>query len=176
MKLQTAISSRRAKRRDRLLAREWNKLRRFLQDSQDKQAARALLDARGSRPWAESMVHQIAEVHGDYLTCRRVWRKDGMGEDTLGVEDVFVARPRLIRRSLTTRDGVTFVYTDDQTLTASKPGETDETWLVTPKYIVGDRIEVEIIRGLTGVAEVDAQRGRPVDKNLDGRAWAALPS
>lgn len=122
------------------------------------------------RPWSETMEHQITGIQGDYLECVRVWR----GE-TLGSEQVNVAKPRLLRQSVTARDGVTYVYTDSQTRTASKSGETDELQRVTPTYLVGDRIEVEIVRGLTLITEVDEQRGRPVDKNLDGRSWAAEP-
>ena len=134
-----------------------------------QQTSNALLVAR-PRPWAEAMVHEIVAIQGDYLECRRVWR----GTDR-GIEPVYVARPARLRTSETSRDGVTYVYTDNQTRTASKSGETDETQIVTPGYLVGDFIEVTVSRGVTGVTIVDEQRGRPIDNNVDGRAWAAVP-
>ena len=148
--------------------------------SQDAEATRKALraittsvklQAAQTRSWAELMLHSVTVINDDYLECVRVWRGS-----TLGTDVVFVARPKRLRGSETARDGVTYVLTDPQTRTASKAGETDETQRVTPDYLVGDLIEVTISRGLTGVAQVDAQRGRPVDANVDGRAWAAEPA
>ena len=152
---------------DPVRSQDWNQIRASIQSLQD--TYRVTILAR-QRSWAETMEHEIVSIQGDYLTCKRVWRGS-----TLGSDDVLVAKPRLLRQSVTARDGVTYVYTDSQTRTASKSGETDELQRVTPKYLVGDRIEVTIVRGLTLITQVDEQRGRPIDKNVDGRAWAAEP-
>lgn len=123
-----------------------------------------------NRSWSEVMLHAVAEIFPDYLECLRVWRST-----TLGSEIVYVARPARLRSELS-RDGVTYVYTDAQTRTASKAGETDELQLVTTGYLVGDLIEVTVSRGATGIPQVDEQRGRPIDTNVDGRAWATVPA
>lgn len=133
-------------------------------------AARLSIRTSAQRPWSESMVHVILGVFGDYIACARLWRNSAVGDATVNV-----ARPKLLRASETDRDGVTYVYTDPQTRTASKAGETDELQIVTPNYLVGDFLEVHVIRGKTGIPEVDAQRGSPIDANVDGRAWAAVP-
>lgn len=124
------------------------------------------------RSWAESMLHEITEVQADYLVCRRIWRAGA-----LGTMDVFVAKPKLLRGSVTARDGVTYVYSgpDAQQRTASKSGEADEVQKVTTPYLVGDVLEVQVVRGVTNIPEVDGQRGRPIDQNVDGRAWAVDP-
>ena len=133
------------------------------------QRARNSLFVQRAQPWAHSMLHEITAIQDDYLECVRIWRGG-----TQGAATVFVAKPKRLRNELS-RDGVTYVYADFQTRTASKSGETDETQRVTPVYLVGDFIEVEVSRGLTGITEVDEQRGHPIDKNVDGRAWAAEP-
>ena len=164
--IKPGINSKRATEGERVSAREWNRLR-F-----------GIIAARGGiavtlgqrRPWSESMIHQIVNMTTDLLVCHRVWRGG-----TLGSEEIYVALPPLLRQSVTSRDGVTYTYIDLQTRTASKAGESDETQIITPNYLVGDLVEVEITRGLTGVPDVDQQRGRPIDKNVDARAWATVP-
>jgi len=121
-------------------------------------ASQIKLNARQTRSWSEMMLHSITAIFNDYLVCKRVWRSG-----TLGAQDVFVARPERLRASEVARGTVTYVAVDPQTRTASKAGETDETQRVTPDYLVGDLIEVTISRGLTGITEVDEQRGRPMD-------------
>lgn len=146
-------------------------------DQQDKRAAliqsfqraRNSLFVRRAQPWAHSMLHEITAIQDDYLECVRIWRGGTQGSAT-----VYVAKPERLRNELS-RDGVTYVYSNPQARTASKAGETDENQFVTPIYLVGDFIEVEVSRGVTGIMEVDQQRGRPIDKNVDGRAWAAEP-
>ena len=121
------------------------------------------------RPWAEMMLHSVVTIQDDYLECVRLWR--GV---TLGSQTVFVAKPDRLRNEAS-RDGVSYIYANTQERTASKAGETDETQIVTPNYLVGDLIRVTISRGDTGIAQVDQQRGRPIDANVDGRAWATIP-
>lgn len=127
--------------------------------------------ATNPRPWAEQMLCSVVAVFGDYLECRRIWRSA-----VLGSEAIYVAKPSLLRQSVTSRDGVTYVYTDSQTRTASKSGETDESQLVTPTYLVADVIEAVFSRTLTGITQVDEQRRPLVDINADGRAWATVPA
>lgn len=134
------------------------------------QALQNKLITANVRPWAEQMLHKIKVIQGDYLECVRVWRGG-----TEGAETVYVARPRTLRQSVTLRDGVSYVYADSQTRTASKSGEADETQRVTPSYLVDDIIEAVFARSLTAVPLVDEQRRALVDANVDGRAWAAEP-
>ena len=133
--------------------------------------ARNFLFTNRPRPWSESMVHQITAINGDYLECVRVWARN---PEILGTKTVFVARPARLRRSETARGGVTYTYADDQNRTADNGSETEQQ-RVTTDYLVGDRIEVRVIRGKIGITEVDNQRGSPVDANVDGRVWAKVP-
>lgn len=124
------------------------------------------------RPWAEYMPHEIIAVGDDVLTCVRVWR----GTDR-GTQPIFIFRPPRLRASELSRDGVTYVRVDAQTRTASEVGETDETQIVTPVYLVGDIVLAVPIRGrapVTGVPAVDEQRRALEDANGDGRAYASV--
>jgi len=109
----------------------------------------------------------VKNIQGDYLVCVR-W--DGVTE---GVESVSIARPMLLRTSTLSHNGVTFVYTDNVTRTASKTGETDETQVIIPAYVIGDQIfGTKNVFGGTGVVSVN---GDPIvwnDMNMDARAWA----
>lgn len=152
---------------DAITAREWNRIRTQIDVLR---GGSPVAVSAAPRPWSMSMRHIIVAVEDNYLSCARMWR----GSD-LGTNFVLVAKPELLRESVVLRDGVSYVYITSQHRTASKSGETDEDQYVTPTYLVGDIIEVEVLRAITGVTEVDQQRGRPVDKNLDGRQWATLP-
>lgn len=163
-------SSRKVRKGERLSARDTNLSRDGMRVLQE--ARNALFQLR-PRPWSEMQLYEIVSIQGDYLQCIRVYNRSGL--ITKGTVDVFIAKPARLRQSETSRDGVTYVYTDSQTRTASKAGETDETQRVTPGYLVGDYIEATTHRGPSGVAEVDSQRGAPIDSNVDGRAWAAEP-
>ncbi len=115
------------------------------------------------------IVHRfkIKNIQGDYLVCVR-W--DGVTESD---ESTSVARPMLLRTSILSHNGVTFVYTDYVTRTASKTGETDETQVIVPAYAIGDQIfGTKNIFGGTGTVSAS---GEPVvwnDMNMDARAWA----
>ena len=87
------------------------------------------LQAAVNRPWAEMMLAQIIDIQPNDLGCVRVWRGN-----TIGTQAIFVARPARLR-SEASRDGVTYTYTDAQTRTASKAGETDEVQKVTPTSV-----------------------------------------
>lgn len=118
---------------------------------------------------ANYTVHRflLKNIQGDYLVCVR-W--DGVTE---GTESISVCRPILLRTSTLSHNGVTFVYTDDVTRTASKAGETDETQVIVPAYVIGDQIYgTKNVFGGTGVV---GSNGDPVvwhDMNMDARAWA----
>ena len=135
------------------------------------QSARNFLFVNRPRPWAEYMIHQITGIQGDYLETVRVWR-----DDTLGSETVLVAKPRMLRSDFVSWNGISYVYsgTDAQLRTATRAADTEDQE-VTPFYVVGDRIQVRVLRGISGVAAVDGQRGSPVDSNVDGRAFAKVP-
>lgn len=112
---------------------------------------------------------EIVTIGVGYLLCRDP--DIGQGEDAR--TRFYVAMPSLFRA--TSHDGVSYAYTDGNTRTASKSGETDETHLITPRYVEGDMImaasPVNFGSGLTGIVAT----GVPVewiDLNLDGRAWA----
>lgn len=115
------------------------------------------------------IVHRflIKNIQGDYLVCVR-W--DGVTE---GTESISVSRPMLLRTSTLSHNGVTFVYTDNVTRTASKTGETDETQVIVPAYVIGDQIfGTKNVFGGTGAISSD---GSPIvwhDMNMDARAWA----
>ena len=79
-----------------------------------------------------------------------------------GGADVFVTVTCDITFSELARDSVTYVYTDFNTRTASKSGETDETHKLTPSLNVGDTF-----------LAVSAQ-GKWYAVDLGGRQWAAV--
>lgn len=118
------------------------------------------------RPWAEAMFHVVAAVDFEYLICKRLWRGA-----TLGTENVYIARPRLLRCIAETLDGVTYTPINANSRTASNGSDPDETQTVTYPYLAGDVIEATPGRGNTGVTIVDQQRGRLIDMNIDGRMW-----
>jgi hypothetical protein len=76
---------------------------------------------------------RVKSVQGDYLTCR-TW--DGT---TDGAADVYVAKPYLLRNSLTSRGSIQFTYTTTQQRTAMLAGQV-EIQMVTPAYDVNDLI------------------------------------
>ncbi|MEE8306555.1 MAG: hypothetical protein V3R81_04775 [Gammaproteobacteria bacterium] len=119
---------------------------------------------------------EIETIAGDYLICLPF---DGLSTATETVDGVDVAtrvnvaRPELLRTSLDSHNSVTFVYTDDTTRTASAPAETDETQVIVPAYVVGDKIyAMNNIDGDTGVITDADSSVEWIDINVDARAWA----
>jgi hypothetical protein len=119
---------------------------------------------------------KIETIAGDYLVCL-AW--DGTTTSTLTIgetefeERVSIARPPLLRTSLLEHNDVTFVYTDDTTRTASATGETDETQVIVPAYVVDDEIyAMRDPTGGTGVIDDGDGSVEWIDLNLDARAWA----
>jgi hypothetical protein len=80
-----------------------------------------------------------------------------------------VAKPYLLRRSLVSRDGITYTYSANQAREANDGADTEEQ-VVVPSYIVGDYIYGARARS-TGVI-VSGVECSFIDINADGRAWA----
>lgn len=148
---------------------------RFLNDlvdaANEDQGVRAPRET-ASTASAESVTLRRAEIVSvgvGYLYCQDP--DVGQGDDAR--RTFYVAMPPLFRA--TTHDGVTYAYTDGNTRTASKDGETDETHVLTPRYVAGDMLTaaapVEFGSGLVGVPQTEDAVAL-IDLNLDGRQWA----
>lgn len=116
---------------------------------------------------------KIVSVEGDYLVCVTF---NGV---TAGTTNINVAKPLELRTSFTEANGVTYVYTDSSTRTASVSGEDDETQVIIPAYVVDGQIwAVKNPGGGTGAvgpATTAAPSGRPLvwmDLNMGARAFA----
>jgi len=87
-------------------------------------------------------------------------------------QEVYVAKPRALRRSLfdgLTVDGVSYVYSNAYTRVASADGEDDETQLITPSYYDGEQIIIfHHDTGLTVTLGLIVWG----DLNTAARAWA----
>ena len=105
----------------------------------------------------------VVTVAGDYLTCNRL---DGLGN--AATTAVNVAKPYLLRNSMTARGSATYSYSATDTREATVGGDTEDQ-VVVPSYIAGDEIfAYRLPQGGTGVD------GAPLwlDANSDARAWA----
>ena len=110
---------------------------------------------------------RIKVIEGDSLLCV-AWNGT-----TEGTEQISVARPFLLRTITADHNNVTFVYPDNVTRTASAAGETDETDVIVPAYVVDD--EIIAIKGiLRGTGAFTSASTTIVwqDLNIDARAWA----
>lgn len=116
---------------------------------------------------------RIEAIEGDYLEGI-LW--DGFTEPDLDPEPtprIQVARPFMLRTSLTSHGGVTFAYTDNVTRVASASGLDDETQVIVPSYELDD--ELLIMRGINGDTGVIGEGSTVIewiDMNIDARAWA----
>lgn len=108
---------------------------------------------------------QLVSVGTDHLVCRLL---DGA---TVGTEDVLVAKPYLLRASITARGGLTYSYSSSTARTADD-GSSTEDQVVTPAYVAGDEIIATLVRGGTGVTVA----GVPLlwREINEGRAWAQV--
>ena len=162
---------------DPIKARDWNHIGEHInRQNTGVNPIRPLSNAADLAGVAGFGRFRIKAVVGDYLNCVE-W--DGANEghlDGSGVRvtpNVAVARPPLLRRTVTAHNSVTFVYTDDTTRTASASGEGDETQVIVPAYVVDD--EIIAIKGIVrGTGAITAANQRIVwqDLNIDARAWA----
>lgn len=107
-------------------------------------------------------------MEDDHVVCR-TW--DGTNE---GETDVKVAKPYLLRSSVTSRDGITYTYTDAENRTADN-GSATETQVIVPSYVADDLIfAARVARGVdVSVEDVPLLW---LDLNVDGRAWAKADS
>lgn len=101
-------------------------------------------------------------IYGDYLDCVTPG-------DLAFIE---VARPYMLRTSLTSHAGVTFTYPDEVTRIATS-GADSETQKITPSYEELDIILAVRCGNPTGVSGFAPAWA---DLNVDARAWAAVPS
>lgn len=113
---------------------------------------------------------RIKGIGRDHLQCVTF---DGTNE---GEETFNIAKPYRLRGSETTHNGITFVHTDTDSYlvrTASKAGEDDETWVITPAYVIEDLIEAR--KDIAGGTSAFDFSNKPIvwmDQNIDARAWA----
>ena len=100
---------------------------------------------------------------GDFMNCH-AFNADGTIDTSALVP---VAKPPLLRRSVTSRGTVTFTYTSDTERTGTKAG-VNELQVIVPSFIAGDNIFAAFEPfGGTGVANTSY-----LDVNINGRAWA----
>lgn len=114
------------------------------------------------------VVMSVLSNYSDYLTCYAV-DQNGI---TLTDEVHFVAKPYMLRNSMTSRNDITFEYTNIDARTAEKESATEDQAVV-PSYITGDIIVVQrmfttVLQGSTPISWQDL--------NVDARAWARLAS
>lgn len=149
-------------------ARFLNELVDAANATQGVRAPREALSTSGPVPMTLRRA-EIVTVSVGYLLCT----DPDIGQGAEARRTFYVAMPSLFRA--TAHDGVTYVYTDGNTRTASKSGETDETHVLTPSYVAGDMITaaspVEFGSGLVGVPTTEDEV-ELIDLNLDGRQWA----
>lgn len=112
---------------------------------------------------------------GDYIVCRAF-----DGTET-GV-DVAVAKPYLLRPSMTTRGVFTYTYTSDVERQSTDTGDSStEDQIVTPSYLTDEVIYAARVRRGTGVVtdgvvgeQANAEPILWLDLNVDGRMWAEV--
>jgi len=111
---------------------------------------------------------QIVSIGNDYLVCCAF---DGVTPVTDSL--FFVSKPPELRRSRESWNGLTYVYEDSQTRTATNADEEEEEQVIVPAYVEGDTIfaVTNIVSG-TGVLDQDGVDYGYLDMNVAGRAWA----
>lgn len=110
---------------------------------------------------------KIATISGDYLACYRI---DGTG--AVSTATINIARPKLLRNSMTSRGSATYSYSGTDEREATVGGDTEDQ-VVVPAYLADDEIyAVRAPRGGTGVSDAPLW----LDMNVDARAWAKAAS
>ena len=103
---------------------------------------------------------------GDYWVCREY---DGINEGTL---NILIAKPFLLRRSLTSYNGITYTYVNDFERTAND-GANTETQVIVPAIVTGALIYASrSLRGTNVVSQPPATPIEWLDINADARAFA----
>ncbi|MDL5052175.1 hypothetical protein QQ056_01135 [Oscillatoria laete-virens NRMC-F 0139] len=107
---------------------------------------------------------RVVSVHNNHLLCTR-W----IGSEWSTIEEK-VAKPFLLRASITTRSGIVYTFTNPSTRTASQGGNT-ETQVIVPSYVANHDEIFAMPVPHTGVME-SGRELTLMDLNVDGRAWA----
>lgn len=107
----------------------------------------------------------VVTVLSDYISC----------ETETGL--INVAKPYLLRGSLTSRAGITYTYsgTDAQARTADNGADTEDQEML-PAWIADDQIIAARVVGGTGITDADDADIQWIDLNVDGRHWAESDS
>ncbi|MBA2594038.1 MAG: hypothetical protein M3495_07485 [Pseudomonadota bacterium] len=116
----------------------------------------------------------VQEVKGDYLICHAI-TLDTNGELSEGTQDIKVAKPYLLRTSITERTTtaglVHYTYQSDTERTATL-GAQSETEKITPDYALGDVILA--VRGIVGGTLVKVDDVPLQFMDITPRAWALV--
>ncbi|MGH2437497.1 MAG: hypothetical protein ACRDFA_10930 [bacterium] len=130
------------------------------------------VDIPGQKVGVTFQQFAVREVKSDYLICHALTLSP-TGETVEGTQDIKVAKPYLLRRSITQRTTtaglVLYTYQSDTQRTATL-GAQSETQKITPEYGVGDVILA--VRGILGGTLVKVD-GVPLQfMDMTPRAWA----
>lgn len=126
---------------------------------------------RGSRVQLQHRRLVVVSIYDDYLICQEVDR--GQAQRRV----YYVAKPPMLRTSLSSHNGYTFTRTGVQARDASD-GSTTESQSVVPAYASGDTIYAAGPLGDgTGVFDVPSTGQKVIwqDLNVDARVWATDP-
>lgn len=130
------------------------------------------VDRPGQKAGVTFQQFTVQSVEEDFLVCYAI-TVDANGEMVEGTQEIKIAKPYLLRASITQRetsDGVvTYVYASATQRTATLGAES-ETQKITPDYAVGDVILA--VRGIVGGTQVKVD-GVPLQwMDITPRAWA----
>lgn len=101
----------------------------------------------------------IKSINNDTLTVAE------LDDDGNEGDNVIVAKPELLRQSLTSRGNETYTYTDSQNRTADN-GSVVTTQKIIPSYLEGDTIYFDESANGTGIDGVSF-----IDDNKSARTW-----
>lgn len=169
------ITKRRAEQYARgsvIRARQLNQLSDFVNDAAGVNAPRDV-DPDLSSVETQPIRVVIISVDADTLYCQ----DPDFGQDAEERATYQVAKPYMLRGSLSAHDGATFSYLGTNSRQANKAGEDPETQTITPRYVAGDELFIAAvpdsgIRNYPNVGDtVDY-----IDLNVDGRMWAVEAS
>ncbi len=143
-----------------------NRIRRTLGGGQVNRGA--IPDEAPADVGIELGVFEVQTITRDYLDCKRFIN------DVLDTTIVSVMKPyRLAEVNWGTIGGVSLTFEANQRAAATD-GATNETWKVTPVYVVGDIILAIQTDTDTFVDNAGGERIVWCDLNTDGRAWAKV--
>ncbi len=112
----------------------------------------------------------IQSVANEWLVCRTLrWNAD-VNEDETGTDDIYVARPYLLRNRVWSREGRS--YTPASPNHRLVNGQDEE--ILTHVYVGGDEIHAVKVRGGSGLLDPMGEPIGWVDVNTDGRMWAEV--